>query len=463
MGNRRQMVILASFQDQDFTDGTAAAMTMWNRIFNEENFTEGMYVGSVRDYFMAQSYGAFRLTFDLIAVELPDMRYKYRSTAYDDEYSQYLVDDIVDALQTQDIDWSLYDWDGDMFVDQLLIIFAGKGMSAGGDSNTIWPHQWWLSQHLNLETPDANDYRSYRTVTRGDQSYYIDCYCCVQEVVNIASAKSSFGTLCHEYSHCFGLPDFYYNTAKVVGSWDLMDYGCVNGQGFCPCNYSAHERMVMGWLTPIELTSKATITDMPALTEAPVAYLIRNDGAEDEYYIIENRQQSGWDEHQPGSGILIFHVEYDRHIWEEPNDYPNNPNHLRYTIFPANNNGRTSAGSGWGYPYVVTGEDGISTVVNDSLTNTSSPAATLNQPNADGEKLMSKPITHMVVHPDKRASFFFMDDETTSISEEIRVKNEESADAWYDLSGRKFKNSTPELKNLPRGIMIHQGRKIKVK
>ena len=30
--------------------------------------------------------------------------------AYDDENSQFLVDDIVDELKKRDIDWAKYDW-----------------------------------------------------------------------------------------------------------------------------------------------------------------------------------------------------------------------------------------------------------------------------------------------------------------------------------------------------------------
>ena len=63
-------------------------------------------------------------------MELPDSLKKYRSTLYHDENSQYLVIDIVEELKQRDIDWSIYDWDGDSYVDQLLIIYAGKGQNA---------------------------------------------------------------------------------------------------------------------------------------------------------------------------------------------------------------------------------------------------------------------------------------------------------------------------------------------
>ena len=458
VGNRHQLVVLASFQDQAFEEDQASTYQKWNKIFNAEHYTEGGFIGSLHDYFMAQSYGLFNLTFDLFYVNLPDGRSKYRSTAVHDENSQYMVDDIVDMLRVKDIDWSLYDWDGDSFVDQLLIIYAGKGRNVDGDSNTIWPHQWWLSQHLNQETEDPVDYRSYRTIVCGDKEYYIDCYCCVQELINAPTLKSTFGTICHEYTHCFGFPDFYYDGGtKVLGDWDLMDSGNYNGQGFRPCNYSTHERMLMGWITPVELTSNTTITDMPALDTEPQAYLIRNDGAENEYYLVENRQLQGWDENLPGSGILVCHVDYDPSLWVSIKESVNSSNKKRYSIFQANNNTRISQSADWAYPYVTKDVVGNGSLANDSLTNTSKPAATLNNPNSDGKLLMSKPITCMAVDANGLASFVFMDEAITSVNEvpldQKRGRN--TATYLYDLQGRRL--SAPV-----KGLYI-QGNQLRIK
>lgn len=373
IGERRQLVVLVSFSDQSFTD--ADPLTLWGRIFNEHDFSESPFVGSVHDYFYEQSYGKFDLTFDMQLVELPESRVKYRSTQADDENSQYLVYDIVDELSTRDIDWSQYDWDNDGYIDQLLIVYAGKGMNAGGGSNTIWPHQWWLSLHTGGHVC---------TVTSGEKDYTVDCYCCVQELY-INNDYGSFGTICHEYSHCFGLPDFYNGSTSYVKSWDLMDSGNNNGEGFCPCNYSAHERMLMGWLTPTELTTDISIDGMPQLDEQPVAYLIRNDGHADEYYVVENRQQTGWDQTLTGSGLVVFHVDYDAKVWA--NEMPNSSKRKRYTIIPANNRTSVYQSSGWPYPYVE----------NNLLTNDSAPAATLLNANTDGSMLMNKSLTNISV------------------------------------------------------------------
>ena len=207
----------------------------------------------------------------------------------------------------------------------------------------------------------------------------------------------TFGTICHEFSHCFGFPDFYYGSSSPLYKWELMDYGNYNGSGFCPPCYSAHERWLMGWLTPTELTEATSVTNMAAMVDEPQAYLVRNDGYPDEYYIVENRQQRGWDASLPGSGLLIFHIDYDSDIWTSTTQATNTSSVKRYTVFNANNRSSSTTCADWAYPYMT----------NDELTDTSSPAATLLHANADGRKLMSKPLTAMSV-ADGLASFDFM-------------------------------------------------------
>ena len=396
-------MVLVSFSDQQFQVGEEETLETWNRIFNEKNYSEFPYVGSVHDYFYDQSYKTFNLIFDLFYVPLNESRVKYRSTDLDDENSQYLVQDIMEELKMRDIEWSRYDWNGDGYVNQLLIVYAGKGMNDGGDGNTIWPHQWWMSEHLKDSEPDV--YCEPIEVSCDDKDYLVDCYCTVQEE-GVTSA--SFGTICHEYSHCFGFPDFYNGSTKYVGSWDLMDYGNYNGGGYCPAGYSAHERWMMGWLTPTELSTTTTITNMPTLSDEPQAYLIRNDGHQDEYYIIENRQQIGWGAGLPGSGIIIFHVDYDPDLWVSTIYYPNTYSKKHYIIIPANN--IPSANSyfcqDWAYPY----ND------NDSLTNNSEPPAVLYHENTDGTMLMNKSLYDMAVVGDL-ASFRFVVSTPTGIQE----------------------------------------------
>ena len=136
-----------------------------------------------------------------------------------------------------------------------------------------------------------------------------------------------------------------------------------------------------------------------------VAYLIRNDGYENEYYFVENRQATGWDASLPSNGVLIFHIDYDPSVWTSTQEYLNSSYRKRYTLFHANNkNSIFSSLSGWAYPFEE----------NNALTNTSSPAADLFHANTDGTMLMNKPITNISV-TNGLASFNF--NMATSIKE----------------------------------------------
>lgn len=428
IGDRRQLVVLAAFRDRPFDGSESETIHKWNRILNEENYYEAPYVGSVHDYFYEQSYGQFRLSFDIHYV-VADSAKKYRSTNADDENSKYLVQDVVDSIRTRVGDWAQYDWDGDGYVNQLMIIFAGYGMDNGGDYNSIWPHQLWLSEHKNCE-PVA--------VTSGGKDYLIDSYCCTAETGFVITG--TFGTLCHEFSHCFDLPDLYNGSSSYLGYWDLMDNGNRSGDGFRPCGYSAYERMWMGWLEPVELTSDTVITGIPALADSAKAFIIRNDGHPDEYYIVENRQKKGWDAALPGSGILVFHVDYDKNAFLLNN--VNSRQLQRYLIIPANNamipvSLKTDIGD-WVYPY-----NG-----NNELTNTSTPASTLNNANKDGTFLMSKPITSMAV-TDSLASFSF-----SAIATGVKhVGAGQLRESWHSIDGRTI----PGSPSAP-GLYIHDGK-----
>ena len=373
-GERRQLTVLAEFNDRPFKGDEEATLAQWNKIFNTKNLSELPFKGSVHDYFFAQSYGDFDLIFDLEYVKVKGDAKKYASDATD-ENSRFLVQDIMEVLQTRNIDWSLYDWNGDGFVNQLLIVYAGHGMNDYSGNDLIWPHQWWMSDHF--QDGKQEPYCDPISVTYNDKEYKVDCYCALQELTK-NDDYGSFGTICH-----------YNNSRSYLGGWELMDSGNYNGEGYSPAGYSAHERWLMGWLTPTELTTTTTVTDMPALGDEPQAYLIRNDGFPNEYYIVENRQQDGWDASLPGNGIIVNHVDYDKDLWVSTKAYVNTFSRQHYLIFPANNisSATTVFSKNWSYPYQK----------NNSLTNTSTPAAELWNANADGKKFMNKPLTNMTV------------------------------------------------------------------
>ena len=142
----------------------------------------------------------------------------------------------------------------------------------------------------------------------------VDTYACSSELFGNSGVQSSgIGTVCHEFSHVLGLAD-HYNTLDAtdykLGSYDIMEYGPYNNDGKTPPSYNAFERMTLGWLTPVELTEPTDNVTMGHLAETNSAYILTTSN-ENEFYLMENRQQQGWDRYIPSGGLMITHVDYD--------------------------------------------------------------------------------------------------------------------------------------------------------
>lgn len=271
------------------------------------------------------------------------------------------------------------------------------------------------------------------------------------------NASCGFGTVCHEFSHSLGLPDIYPTSSdggiSVMDEWDLMDGGNFTNYGWCPPNYTPLEKMLLGWLTPVELTNPKTVSNLKTVEDGGEVYMVRN--TQNEYYLLENRQWSGWDSCSPGKGLIIYHVNYNASSWSS-NFVNTNRNAYRYHIFSADNmdydawqqylidSGATSQYvssprlhnlhlSGAPYP-LVSGND----TINNALTDTSVPAAFVYNANDGGNLFMSKPITNVVNNEDGTVSFLFMGGDTipNSISNINRAVNSGNV-SYYDLTGRR--------------------------
>lgn len=399
-GQRHGLIILVNFADSKFnTSKFGPTQTLYSRIANEANYGENNFKGSISDYFKAQSGGQFLLDFDVAGpVTLPN-GYSYYGQNDDDGYDKRPTKMVREACQALDgsVDFSKYDWDGDGEVEEVFVVYAGNGEhDTTNQPNLIWPHMDNLANYNEQLTLDG--------VT-------INTYACASEL-NGDKTLSGIGTFCHEFSHCMGFPDMY-DTASDgnnfgMGSWDLMDYGSYNGDGYVPAGYSGYEKMVCGWTTPIELDKPMTVNGMERLADMGQTYIIYNKGNRNEYYILENRQQIGFDKYLPGSGLLIEHVDYDKDIWEwnavnttnggyypEGSSTPSYNDHQRITIFHANN--IEYDGNNATYPYASL----------DSLTDSSQPAATVWNANADGTYLMHCRVYGITQNADGTVAFSF--------------------------------------------------------
>jgi len=234
---------------------------------------------------------------------------------------QGIVSDVIPLIDPL-VDLSQYDNDNDGFVDSVVFIHAGPGAEITLSPNDIWSCAWNMSVGNGpgpLLTQDGVSVDNFTfdpeyMVTPGDQT---------------------IGTYCHELGHTlFGLPDLYDldNSSYGLGSWSLMAYGGWNGPpiwdpwipawipgGASPAWPDAWSRTVMGFEPALP-----TDGDMPGFIFPPVwmgpGLVVRLQPPQlgpKEYFLVENRQQWGYDAFLPGAGLLIWHVDENKwNPWE---------------------------------------------------------------------------------------------------------------------------------------------------
>jgi len=403
-GTKRGLVIMVNFKDKKMSP--AGTQAEFNDMMNKKGYNNYGHIGSVNDYFSDQSYGAFDLQFDVVGpIEL---KYNYSYYGQDnsdtdiDVHAGSMVKEAIEGANSE-VDFSQYDWNGDGEVDQVYIIYAGPGQHAGASESTIWPHQFYL-QYSDIKRKIQLD------------GVYINTYACGSELQTPELLDlTGIGTFIHEYTHCLGIPDFYdvqYGGGFGLNVWSVMDAGSYNNDSRCPVPYTAHERMLAGWLEPVELNSPTVITGMKAITDAPEAYVVYNNGNKNEYYLLENRQQKSWDTYSRGHGLLITHVDYSTKDWLN-NTVNTDPNHQRMTIIPADNSYYTY--SGYASDADLAGDPFPGTSNNTSLTDNSKPAAKLFNKNSDGSFYMRKPIEQISESKNGLISFAFMGGQRPSV------------------------------------------------
>ena len=263
-------------------------------------------------------------------------------------------------------------------------------------------------------------------------------------------SSCGIGTICHEYTHSLGLPDIYptstsSNYYSVCDEWDLMDGGNFTNMGWCPPNYTAQEKMVLGWLTPIELTEPTTVTGMKPVSEGGETYIIKHTNTE--YLLLENKQWTGWDAGLPGRGLLITHVDYSDSRWNG-NTVNTVDDHFCYDIVHADfldyeqwnkiqpRNTKQWVGENWMHnrhlstsPYPWTTDS----TANENRELTYKQVKMYN-PNTGGATQLQQSISNIQMTADGLISFDFTNDFSVAVRD---VKAAAATPAVYDLNGRR--------------------------
>lgn len=328
----RGLVILVEFKDKKFSRADYDQVA--NDIFNKPNFIGFLpsdpFPGSVRDYFSDMSDGRFQPQFDVVGPV--KIKYsQYDANGYEDAWKLTLA--AVNAADSR-VDFSRYDTDNDRMVDLIYFIFAGYGSNfAGNDERLIWPHADMVY--------DIDEAGNYHWVVK-DGVYLSDCACST-ELEGWTDEPSTvrldgIGSICHEFSHVMGLPDFYDVDQEESGGfssgpgiWDVMASGCYG----TPVAYSLYERWFMGWAEPQDIDTLGTYT-LERLSKNVGYRLYTPD--ESEFFLLENRQKDDkWNESLPGHGMMVYRVDMtDLQVWDLNNNSVNcDPSHNYYELLRA--------------------------------------------------------------------------------------------------------------------------------
>lgn len=294
IGYRRALVILMQFQDKFFTKYSSD----FQRLFNEEYYQEDGAIGSVRDYYKWASYGQLDLHSDVMGPYTSKYMMSYyggNAGVSGGDKNPYAL--FEEALQhvIADVNLSDYDADGDGYVDNIHIIYAGYGEEAGASANAIWAHEM-----------------TFRTINA--QGMKIDRYSCAPELRgNKGSGISRIGPHCHEIGHALGAMDYYdtdYETGGKydgTGQWDIMASGSWNNEGISPADFNPYVKVYnFGWTEAKTLVKDADNVIGVSSEEGNIYRL--NTGTNNDFFLIENRKQEYFNSAEPGNGLLIFHI-----------------------------------------------------------------------------------------------------------------------------------------------------------
>ena len=299
-GKIRSLVILAGYKDRQFS--SASARDDFDRLLNQEGYSENGASGSARDYYIQNSGGKFIPEFDVVGPVIlsGDMKYYGENGEYGSDVRAEEM--IIEACRLADkqfnVNFADYDLNNDGVVDNVFVFYAGESEAEGGGDDTIWPHRAELTESVSVD------------------GKRLSVYACTSEI-NLAGGypvMAGIGTFCHEFGHVLGWPDLYDTDGSQGGEsegvwdWSLMCTGSYNNEGRTPPSLSAVERMMVGWCEPQELvyTGNYTLEDLQSSNKA---YMVKTD-TDGEYFVLENRQNTeGWDKYLGGHGLLIWHVD----------------------------------------------------------------------------------------------------------------------------------------------------------
>ncbi len=284
-GKKKLLVILAQFSNK----GLTYTVDDFEDLMNQFGYSRNGSTGSVRDYFLEASYGLVDFSITVVGPVQCN-----NTTAYYANRTSNWARGVATAADVL-VDFSEFAVDG--IVPRYHIIFAGYGDENIDNGQQIWSHK---SSHTTIMLDGVSVGTTYS--------------CSPELSGRLGTIITGIGVVCHELTHTLGAPDYYdtdYGSSggdyPGTGDWDLMGSGGHNNSGRTPAHVNMWQKILFGWVTPIELTVPTAVVNMPASADSARAYWIQAN-ADGERYILESRHKTKFDAGIPGAGLLIYHI-----------------------------------------------------------------------------------------------------------------------------------------------------------
>lgn len=287
------------------------------KMLSADNYTDFEAEGSARIYLEKQFGCKVDITVsEIVTVKENRSYYGKNDTRGNDSHPGTFVAEACQAA-AQTVDFSEFDSDGDGFVDNVFVFFAGEDEAQCSKEH---PDYMW-SHSYNLKNSDYGKTLTLNEVQVNNYACSSELYRRYASATDYEDKMAPIGTFCHEYLHNFGVADLYDTdyeksggiAAGVWGVTSLMSSGNYNNFGNTPANLNALERECLGILEPEEM-SEGDYVVYPIGNEKCVTYSIHNPENDSEYYLFEVRSLDSWDrfigiDEEYGVGMLVYHVD----------------------------------------------------------------------------------------------------------------------------------------------------------
>ncbi|MBW6516600.1 MAG: T9SS type A sorting domain-containing protein [Candidatus Cloacimonetes bacterium] len=304
------LILMVEFADVKFTDTITNQDYLTNPDYTLQDYI-GRFMFHVQSYYLDASYEAYEINYTVCdtLITLPSNMSVYGSQTNSLERRVQLVQDVVAYIDPY-INFADYD--------AYIMMHAGAGRETdiyGTNPNAI--SSSFMNRRLMQAVldPDNDEFPGIPT----DDGVY------VQEMVISATNHDHpdnpedlnygiLGLLVHLFGRQMGLPTLFGNVSNLgraagAGNFCAMGTGVWNANGFVPPFLSAWTRTFAGWAEPV--TIRQTANDIPLTypfnpEDLAIPRVYKVPISDEEYYLVENRQQNPDDSILEGEPNFTF-------------------------------------------------------------------------------------------------------------------------------------------------------------